>query len=203
MLIVEPTGGLANRLRALDSAIAFKCGNNVNLSVLWIQNSDCNCKFSDLFIVPDEIKWLVELKSGVITRILRKIFRVYFSHSPNLFLDNKNIRVLKVQTGSAFQSISTLLNKLQKHGNAFIQTYNRFYYSSSYIQYSKLIPKESIQKIIDLHDNSQKIGIHLRRTDNEKSIIHSPLEKFIEAMTAEIVADKDVKFFLASDNIAV
>ena len=45
MIIIEPMGGLCNRLRALDSAISLKEGYNTELRVVWILNSKCNLRF--------------------------------------------------------------------------------------------------------------------------------------------------------------
>lgn len=47
------------------------------------------------------------------------------------------------------------------------------------------------------------IGVHVRRTDNRRSIAHSPIEKFIEYINQEIKKDNNVKFFLATDDSSV
>ena len=43
------------------------------------------------------------------------------------------------------------------------------------------------------------IGVHIRRTDNVTAIGKSGTDAFIRAMEAEIVADPEVRFFLATD----
>jgi hypothetical protein len=200
MIVIEPTGGLCNRLRALDSAIAFSINNNLKLNVLWILNSDCNCKFSDLFIVPTEFNRLTELKSGTLTRILKKFLKIQFSCFPNYYLDHKSIKNLKRQSGSAFRGIKDILDKLHNYNSVYIQSSNRFYYTSSYPPFSSFIPRNSIQTIINHYKEENMIGVHIRHTDNKKSIVYSPLEKFIDYMKKEIVDDIDVKFFVATDD---
>ena len=44
-------------------------------------------------------------------------------------------------------------------------------------------------------------GIHIRRTDNTKSIENSPTELFINAINQELVYNPDTVFFCASDSV--
>lgn len=200
MIVVEPAGGLANRLRAMDSAIAFASLTKRNLIVIWEMNSDCNCKFSDLFIVPQGFFHLFEIKPGLLTRILMRFAKYFFSCYPNYYIDQKRIGEWKKQLGSAFRGISEFLDSLHNYNNVFIRTSHRFYYSSTYHPFSGIILKDSIEKIVRNYRNQNMIGVHIRRTDNQKSILCSPIEIFIEHIKKEIEKDNDVKFYLATDD---
>ena len=200
MIVIEPTGGICNRMRALDSAIAFSAEKNLKLYVVWILNSDCNCRFSDLFIVPKEFNRLVELKSGRLTEILKKCLRVFFSCFPNYYLGHKGIETLKGQWGTYIQGIKKFLDKLHGYNSVYIQTFSRFYYSSSLPPFGSFIPLVTIQNRVSLYREENMVGVHIRRGDNKKSITNSPLEKFIEYMKKEILDDNGVKFFVATDD---
>ena len=63
-------------------------------------------------------------------------------------------------------------------------------------------PVKSIRKKIeDITDilGENYIGVHIRRTDNDLSIQHSPDTLFIKEMDGAIMANPDVKFYLATD----
>ena len=65
------------------------------------------------------------------------------------------------------------------------------------------VPQLDIQKKIDKvvqNFTKRTIGIHIRRTDNIESIKSSPLEAFINSITAELKKDANTKFYLASDD---
>ena len=66
------------------------------------------------------------------------------------------------------------------------------------------MPEPLVQAKIDaLTDRfaPNMIGVHIRRTDNVTAIGKSGTDAFIRAMEAEIAADPDVKFFLATDEM--
>ena len=50
------------------------------------------------------------------------------------------------------------------------------------------------------HFGERTIGVHVRRTDNNKAIQSSPLELFIKAIRHELEIDGNVRFFVASDS---
>lgn len=45
------------------------------------------------------------------------------------------------------------------------------------------------------------VGIHIRRTDNLRSIQHSPSEWFIQKMKEELLEHPEAKFYVASDSL--
>ena len=47
------------------------------------------------------------------------------------------------------------------------------------------------------------VGLHIRRGDHSRSIKHSPLSLFIDAITQEIDQNADTNFYLASDSLQV
>lgn len=186
---------MCNRLRAIDSAIALAKKHKMKVHVIWEMNWVCNCKFSDLFVVPVEINRLTELKSGLVTNLLNKIAPILFSHFNNCFLDQKSIYRLAAHRGW-FESISD-------YHNVYIDSYSRFYRLPSLSPYTSFNPRLSIHNIIQSYQVENMVGIHVRRTDHMEAIAYSPIERFIEYMNHEIDKDNDVKFFLSTDDPSV
>jgi hypothetical protein len=192
MIIIKPRGRLCNRLRAIDSAIALTAKHELKLHVIWEMNWECNCKFSDLFIVPRELS---EIKSGYILNILNRIAPLLFSHFNNYFLDQNGIEKLTDRR--------KFFDKISSYNNVYINSHSGFYRRASFSSFSSLNPRASIQDIIKSYRVRNMIGVHVRRTDNMNSISYSPIEKFIEHMNNEIRRDNNAKFFLATDDLSV
>lgn len=56
-----------------------------------------------------------------------------------------------------------------------------------------------VQEYCNVDHNT--IGIHIRRTDNKQSILHSPTYLFESRIAERIEQDADAKFYLATDSI--
>jgi hypothetical protein len=80
-----------------------------------------------------------------------------------------------------------------------IKSYGIFYSDDTWDSVlQSLVPSLSVRKIIEEKrvDWSKAIGIHIRRTDNQKSIEGSPTEWFLEKMRA----DKESFYVIATDD---
>jgi hypothetical protein len=202
MFFIEPSGGLANRLRALDSAIAFSQEKHRNLNVVWLQNPYCNCRFRDLFLVPPQFNRLYELKSKTLIRMLGKFVDVYFSSTQNHLLDHHRIKGLMEKAGTYMDGIRDYLDQVPGHGSIYIQAYNRFYDSPSVVPFGSFILKRSLQDKVDSYQDPDMVGVHIRRADHTLSIMYSPIELFIACMQKEVHQDGKVRFFVATDDPA-
>jgi hypothetical protein len=49
MITLVPVGGLANRMKAIDSAIALAREVNTGLQIIWYKDQGLNCRFDELF----------------------------------------------------------------------------------------------------------------------------------------------------------
>jgi len=200
ILIIEPSLGLGNRIRALDSAIAYSEAKNCKLVVIWISNSECNSRFTDLFELPEELFQLIEVNSGLLSKMLLKLVKAILQIFLNNYLNNKRTIQLKKETGSFCKGITRFLEKPRTMNVVYLQSFSRFFRSSKTPPYDKFVPIKNIQNIINQYDLENTVGIHVRRTDHERSIKRSPLSGFIEAMNDELSSDQKVKFFLATDD---
>jgi hypothetical protein len=88
--------------------------------------------------------------------------------------------------------------------NYYIKVCNEFAFDRTYFQYLK--PVQHIQYLIDREVKcfpKKIIGVHIRRTDNAKSIDESPLHLFVERMRQDLSYDSDIHYFLATDDPSV
>ena len=92
---------------------------------------------------------------------------------------------------------------LSKHRHIYINTYCRFYHTPREPLFTGFQPKNPLQQIIETYRLDNRIGVHVRRTDNKNAIAHSPTSSFIEQMNKELSKDPNVTFFLSTDEPAV
>ena len=48
-ILLVPVGGLANRMKAIDSAIKLSRKANSELHIIWFKDRGLNCRFDQLF----------------------------------------------------------------------------------------------------------------------------------------------------------
>ena len=56
MIIIQPSGGLCNRMRVINSGWKLACERHDQLKVLWNCNAELNCPFESLFQPVKEFK---------------------------------------------------------------------------------------------------------------------------------------------------
>lgn len=190
MIILQPVGGLCNRMRSIDSAIELSEKIEQPLRIIWVSNSDINCKFSEIFSVPPEINILTEIKinSRLIGAPLEQLSRIYYSNFQNLYFN-----IMSTPQGNEIHP-----EILSTTPQIFIRSDQPFYPAKAPFTY--FFPKKPLQQCIDSYRNENRIGVHIRRADNINSIKHSPLLKFIEYMSEEIDSSAGVTFFLSTDD---
>lgn len=77
MIYLQPTGGLGNRMRAIDSMISLCQKHKRNLAIIWKPTSEINCDFSDVFkkVRVPGVKVKVVEKPLLSTRVSTRVFR--------------------------------------------------------------------------------------------------------------------------------
>lgn len=199
MIIVEPWGGLCNRVRVMKSAInlAKKIGQPVK--VYWSVDSDLNSEFEQLFESCDLVE-LTNIHSSYDPRMIigKKFSKMYISQT---VLDQFNVGNPDKMENEKFEKY--ILTFLENPKNTvYIKTWNDFYRIGE-LGYAWLKPVPHLMKQIEdigAKVGKDGIGIHIRRTDNAEAISNSPTSLFIEKMEAEIAKNPDVRFYLATDD---
>ena len=198
MITIQPYGGLGNRLRSLDSAIALSECTGKKLEVIWDSNEELRCPFSKLFELPDKFD-LIETQTHYFPRKVKEKFsialhklKIKYPFSYDSVLHEEDIQKLKSSDYDFCQ--------LGNYRNIFIMINGRFLYPSSPFRYLQALPavKEKVDSITS-DFNGQTIGVHIRRTDNKLSIKKSPISRFIELMEEER-SNGDVRFYLSTDS---
>lgn len=197
--LLFPLGGLANRMRAIDSAVNI-CGQNDHLTVVWYQDWGMNCAWNDLFEMQPFIKdkpisrlWRFILKHHednclliVLLRLLRKLHILWFHDIKG---EAQVPLIQEIKDGRYLWVV--------------IDSWEAFYPSTSFRKNLFVLKNQApLQKELFKID-SNTIGVHIRRTDNSWSVNNSPLELFEEKMGNEVVSNPATRFYLCSDDETV
>ena len=207
-LTLVPHGGLGNRMRAIDSAITLSHKLQKQLTVIWLENTpQLRCPFDKLFqpipqvnvtspqltsiyLNPQINHGSSQLKQKLLSLSAKVFQRINFQE----VIDNDEvIQLIK----------NDRLETLADYQSLMIWT-DRSFYSDNTYRLFKPIP--TLEKAIHTRTadfNHHTVGIHIRRGDHRKSIQHSPLDLFRDAIAQEIIQNPDTNFYLASDSLQV
>lgn len=194
-LTVVPIGGLCNRLRALLSAKYLSEQTQLQIRVEWGSDAECKAWFDDLFM-PIDTQYFGVSKRPVWNVPARK---------RNLFIPTfiRSIVGYKLQHDCYRpHSESPLPIEIWRQGKHYLSTGYAFYpYPKSKVL--ELCLQPHLQSQVDAickNFASYTVGVHIRRTDNVKSILNSPIQAFKDAIENEIKNNANVLFFLATDD---
>jgi hypothetical protein len=196
MITLVPVGGLCNRLRAIASVADIATNAGQKLKIKWWRTDDLNCAFDALFDVqafPFEVvqsnlvgwrgDWIKAAAYG--SDYLQKVFG-----GP----------VLTEKDSVALVGRSSALGVWAARRKPRIRTSLMLCDARNYCDI--FVPAREIR-----HEFApwcarvtNAIGVHVRRTDNKKSLQHSSIERFISAMHSEIIQQPAATFFLSSDS---
>ena len=195
-IVIEAQGGLCNRMRAIDSALALGQELSMPITVQWFRNEELNCPIRNLFDLPSNALNLVdEPATGQIGRLRRLM-------TPYRYRLRGYSHIRQDQIGAS-QNAGNLLKSVLAHGPVYISTYSRFYANDNPYRDFVLAPsiEDKVQQYRSFLQNA--VAVHIRRTDNLKSIQAASIEAFVSAMEEEIHQDSGVQFFVATDEQAV
>ena len=184
-IYVEPRGGLCNRLRVIASAYKLSYKYDAHLIVFWKITPNLNSRYDRLFCQRDDIE-IIESSYKMEMKFWKRAILC-----DACFIDCTCEEKEKIE--------QTIAN----NNDIYITSIYNFY---EIIDFSIFKPVDAIQKKINNNANKineNTIGIHIRRTDNEKSILYSPLSMFKQYINASIKANKRICFYLATDSEAV
>ena len=205
-ILLIPIGGLANRMRAIASALALSLESNKKLTVIWQRDRGLNANFNDIFQtqnLPFELKEISKLAYKTKFELPRKnnffIPKIFhrFDKYKWIYQDYKWSHFMALHDADFF-SLATnnknigIISGLEFFAYDYQMIPTLFRPTSSVTQRMEQITKGL----------SPNIAIHIRRTDNLQSINNSPLELFDKVIQEELINDRKENFFLASDDEA-
>lgn len=192
MLIIQPIGGLCNRMRAINSARILSGKLGQKLTVIWFVNRELGCPFEEIFCSTDAFR-VINIHSKW---DIRKLFYQGLAFLFGIFVDNEWIRSNREGESLRDASSSRLKTLI-----TYIATEEHFYPCHDY---SPFMPAEKVQERIDSFKaklGESSVGVHIRRTDNLPSIDKSSTESFISSMKEALSADPKTVFYLATDDL--
>ena len=203
--VFVPVGGLANRMRAVASALTLARKTDRELRVVWFQDWALNAPFRSLFNQPQQPHFSISDASfmdGVYDRPRRR----------NLYLPRLFQRMRF--NGCLYEKSITPLCKQHfdfeawaRQGDVYMASYTAFQPYSYELLRRLFVPQPEIQRLIDRRcarfAEGRTIGVHIRRTDNTASIRQSPIELFFAAIDRELAQHPDLLIYLATDSESV
>jgi len=190
VIIIEPTGGLGNRMRAIDSAIAIADKMRRPLRVIWPISPELACGFDDLFERPGVITDVSELDFSKLRDVLRYRLVLPLIRRRNRAYRDKDHHWLQTK-GPDFRHVGQRV--------LHYKICQPFYANPR--PFAEFRPTGTLQSRIGALARPYSVGVHIRRSDNENAISGSPTERFVDLMKEEISHDPGVEFFLATDSI--
>lgn len=203
-IVLVPNGGLANRMRAVNSMLEFTKAEKIKLHVIWISNRELNAPFAALFKpLPHAHATLAE--GGMAASLLYNSPRkgnLYLSEIATRLLFDHRFFWREVKEAKERGQLETLL---RQPGTTFIESNYDFGNYDDKLA-TNFVPCDAVSTAVNeftaQHYAPRTIGIHIRRTDNTHSIARSPLSFFIDAIQKEVDENPETKFYVASDDAA-
>ncbi len=202
-IILEPFGGLANRMRVIASGLWLGRLTQKEVKMIWNIDTELNCPFEELFESIQDLEIINKKNSyrffrtvkseSTFKKLIRKYARLYFAQNYIIFKD-ENVRDIQADK-------LELLNLSKTSKNMYFITCEGF--TSNYDALNLLIPKLDIRSRIEEQSqnfNNKTHGIHIRRTDHEVAVRNSPTSLFTDRIIADQKREPDTNFFLSTDD---
>jgi len=197
MMYVEPLGGLCNRMRTIASfyTVAREAGRG--LTVVWLRDGGMNCPSARLFTLPADVK---VIEGPYVTKPVMRLRSVArkLTHRAEGRRFDRTVENWEAKKALTPESVRAL-------GEKSLYASSCYSLESHYEKYDYSIfrPAPDIEALADGVTKGfplNCVGVHIRRTDNEKSIETSRTADFVSRMRREVEADPAVGFFLATDS---
>lgn len=189
MIVLEPVGGLCNRMRAIASALALGAAIERDIWLLWRRDATLDCGFAELFERPEGVSRVISLNGRAAIRIADVL---------NSLACERRWHEQDVLQGLAKGFDFTGVGQFRR---PLLRTSARFFEPP---QFTAFRPVAALRAVIDRYVTSfdAVIGVHLRRTDNARARQFSPTVLFVAAMERELELNPATRFFLATDEPA-
>lgn len=205
-ILLRPSAGLANRMRAIDSCVTFCQRHNIPLEIVWISDYALGARFSDLFeplSLPDvmlrEGTWWDRFRYGV--PIWRRNLKLPLLYQAIRF-GHRRIDLWDAIRATRDGTLASML--LSARRPFFLPCCTQVVPSE--LDYSMFHPLPFLQERIDnlaSRLSPHCVGVHVRRGDHQQARRESPEEAFVMEMDRLLDHNETDGFFLATDDLAV
>ena len=187
-IVVQPFGGLCNRMRVIVGAASLAQKMGRDLRVLWTQDSTLNARFDELFeSIPYKV---VEVKLN--SCYYKMLFHWYKDVRRCMVLDDQWISANA--RGKEYDEWRNMV----ENEDLFLQTNLDILFDGDYSIFKA--KKAVIEKLNNVKCDRNTIGLHIRRTDNANAIKYSPTSLFFAKVEEELKLNPQTKFYLATDD---
>ena len=198
-LTLVPSGGLANRMRAIASAHCLCQQTDSSLQVIWFRDWALNAPFNSIFLPQN----LTIREATPIDYLLNDRPRKRNLWIPK-FIQQAVYRHAIYETDIDHLRTSGFNFEAWRRGHScYMSDFNEFGTVPDDVYRQLFVPTEIIRQKIQVYTNrftSHTIGMHIRRTDNVYAIRMSPTELFVERAAHETDLHSDTTIFLATDD---
>lgn len=208
-VILCPMGGLANRLRAIDSALTLCRRFARPLRVVWIRDArQIDARFSDLFEPVDGPDVSIR-EATALDRLRyappswRRNLRFPALWQTLRFGPSRRLSVPRGLVLQRTEEIPTLF--AQSDRTVFLHAWWQMVPSEErYAAFRPLPPLlAEIDALAAAFPGSRTVGVHVRRGDHAQAIRRSPVEAFEARMDTLLASGETDSFFLATDDPVV
>lgn len=198
MIVLEPEGGLGNRLRATHSAVRLSEVTGHPLVIRWVEKKGMMCLYKDLFAQSDHFT-VKDKKRNFFSRgasiiVPGRVSDIISGMQYDLVLHNHDIQnVLKSKT-----DIQELVEGKEK---IFIKTHH-FFLEGDNGFYAPSPSDKILSRVDEIVKQFFKntVGIHIRGSDNVKSKEMSPISLFVDRMQQVLAQSPETLFYLSTDS---
>ena len=202
VITLVPEGGLANRMKAIDAAVALAREAGSRLRIVWFKDWGLNCRFDELFR-PLDLPGVELCEAGMADLVLRDRPR-----KRNFYLP----RLPQLLTYDACLYTAEVTRRMEAGFDFAAWARGRNVYLSACVYFHPQAMEERFRIFRPLPLLQDEIaqrcrafatptwGIHIRRTDNIGSITQSPTALFVERMEVEVAKNVHCRFYVATDS---
>lgn len=202
-ITIVPSGGLCNRMKAVSAAVSLAQECRSRLTIIWFRDTGLSARYDQLF-GPLQIYNVSLREATVIDRLVYDRPRRHNLWLPLIF--QRLFFQSRMGEQEATKRMYASFNFASWASGKHVWLSSHVYFISAEIpddSFDIFHPLPYLQQRIDAITASfgaKTIGVHVRRTDLERSKRQSPTSMFIARMARE---PHDVSFYLASDDVEV
>jgi hypothetical protein len=219
-------------MRSILAALNLARDTDRKLIVVWERKKELNAPFSALFQPSDAFK-VIETSALILPSLYEKVRQNHFysfrpegkvwlkanqnkPYQEGVFNDDFAKIAQNIHQNNDFEHFKffkeSFIKEVKVQWQSTLKAPKDLYISSFYEFYEGNAEASIFKPTLELQSQINQFtkdfdvhtyGLHIRRGDHKMAIERSPLSKFITIIEQEITKNKELKFFLATDDASV